>query len=141
MKNSTVYVLEANPRASRTIPFVSKSTKVPLAKIAALVMTGKKLKEIDFKRVDINKLDYFSIKEAVLPFNRFPGVDIVLGPEMKSTGEVMGIDKNFGIAFAKSQLAVNQRFPNSGTIFISVKDRDKTDIVSLAKRSPVLILK
>lgn len=134
VKNSTVYVLEANPRASRTIPFVSKSTKVPLAKIAALVMTGKKLKEIDFKRVDINKLDYFSIKEAVLPFNRFPGVDIVLGPEMKSTGEVMGIDKNFGIAFAKSQLAVNQRFPNSGTIFISVKDRDKTDIVSLAKK-------
>ncbi len=134
VKNSIVYVLEANPRASRTVPFVSKSIKVPLAKIAALVMSGKKLKDIDFKRVDSNKLDYFSIKEAVLPFSRFPGTDTILGPEMKSTGEVMGIDKNFGVAFAKSQLAVNQKFPQSGTIFFSVKDRDKNDIASLAKK-------
>jgi carbamoyl-phosphate synthase large subunit len=134
VKNSVVYVLEANPRASRTVPFVSKSIKVPLAKIAALVMSGKKLKDIDFKRVDSNKLNYFSIKEAVLPFSRFPGTDIILGPEMKSTGEVMGIDRNFGVAFAKSQLAVNQKFPQSGTIFFSVRDKDKNDIASLAKK-------
>ncbi|MHB1346718.1 MAG: carbamoyl-phosphate synthase large subunit, partial [Candidatus Humimicrobiaceae bacterium] len=134
VKNSTVYVIEANPRASRTIPFVSKSIKVPLAKIAARVMAGEKLKDIDFKRVDSNNLDYFSIKEAVLPFNRFPETDTILGPEMKSTGEVMGIDKNFGIAFAKSQLAVNQKFPSSGTVFISVRDRDKNSMANLAKK-------
>ncbi|MCL4377885.1 MAG: carbamoyl-phosphate synthase large subunit [Actinobacteria bacterium] len=134
VKNSTVYVLEANPRASRTVPFVSKSIKVPLAKIAARVMAGEKLKNIDFKRVDSNNLGYFSIKEAVLPFSRFPGTDTLLGPEMKSTGEVMGIDKNFGIAFAKSQLAVNQKFPSSGTVFISVSDRDKNSIAILAKK-------
>ena len=134
VKNSTVYVLEANPRASRTVPFVSKSIKVPVAKIAARVMAGEKLRNIDFKRVDSNNLDYFSIKEAVLPFNRFPGTDTILGPEMKSTGEVMGIDKNFGVAFAKSQLAVNQKFPSSGTVFISVRDRDKNSMANLAKK-------
>jgi len=134
VKNSTVYVLEANPRASRTVPFVSKSIKVPLAKIAARVMAGEKLKNIEFSKVDSNNLEYFSIKEAVLPFNRFPGIDTILGPEMKSTGEVMGIDKNFGIAFAKSQLAVNQKFPSSGTIFISVNDRDKISMANLAKK-------
>ena len=134
VKNSTVYVLEANPRASRTVPFVSKSIKVPLAKIAARVMAGEKLKNIEFNKVDSNNLEYFSIKEAVLPFNRFPGTDTILGPEMKSTGEVMGIDKNFGIAFAKSQLAVNQKFPSSGTIFISVNDRDKISMANLAKK-------
>jgi len=133
-KNSTVYVLEANPRASRTVPFVSKSIKVPLAKIAARVMAGEKLRDINFKRVDSNNLGYFSIKEAVLPFNRFPGTDTILGPEMKSTGEVMGIDKNFGIAFAKSQLAVNQKFPSSGTVFVSVSDRDKNSIAILARK-------
>ena len=134
VKNSTVYVLEANPRASRTVPFVSKSIKVPVAKIAARVMAGEKLRNIDFERVDSNNLDYFSIKEAVLPFNRFPETDTILGPEMKSTGEVMGIDKNFGVAFAKSQLAVNQKFPSSGTVFISVRDRDKTSMANLAKK-------
>lgn len=134
VKNSVVYVLEANPRASRTVPFVSKSIKVPLAKIAARVMAGEKLKNIDFKRTDSNNLGYFSIKEAILPFNRFPGTDTLLGPEMKSTGEVMGIDKNFGIAFAKSQLAVNQKFPHEGTVFISVIDRDKKSIAILAKK-------
>jgi carbamoyl-phosphate synthase large subunit len=134
VKNSTVYVLEANPRASRTVPFVSKSIKVPVAKIAARVMAGEKLKDIDFKKVDSNNLNYFSIKEAVLPFNRFPETDTILGPEMKSTGEVMGIDKNFGVAFAKSQLAVNQKFPSSGTVFISVKDRDKNSMANLAKK-------
>ncbi|MBN1299299.1 MAG: carbamoyl-phosphate synthase large subunit, partial [Actinobacteria bacterium] len=134
IKNSKVYVLEANPRASRTVPFVSKSTKVPLAKIAARVMSGKKLKEIAFKRVDCLNLDYFSIKEAVLPFNRFPGFDTILGPEMKSTGEVMGIDKNFGIAYAKSQIAANQMMPTKGIVFISVNNKDKKNIVPLARQ-------
>ena len=133
VKDSIVYVLEANPRASRTIPFVSKSTGVPLAKIAALLMTGKKLKDIDFNRVDPVSLNYYSIKEAVLPFNRFPGVDIILGPEMKSTGEVMGIDSSFGIAFAKTQIAINQEFPTSGSVFISVNDKDKQAITGIAK--------
>jgi carbamoyl-phosphate synthase large subunit len=133
IKNSTVYVLEANPRASRTVPFVSKSIKIPLAKIAARVMTGKKLKDLDFKRVDCLKLDYFSIKEAVLPFNRFPGFDTILGPEMKSTGEVMGIDKDFGIAFAKSQIATNMILPVSGTVFISVNSKDKKNIIKIAR--------
>ncbi|MGM0364929.1 MAG: carbamoyl-phosphate synthase large subunit [Actinomycetota bacterium] len=133
IKNSEVYVLEANPRASRTIPFISKSINIPLAKIASRVMTGKKLSELDFERKDSTKLDYFSIKEAVMPFNRFPGIDTVLGPEMKSTGEVMGIDTNFGVAFAKSQIATNQKFPTCGTVFISVSDRDKEHIVDIAK--------
>ncbi len=132
IKNSTVYVLEANPRASRTVPFVSKSIKVPLAKVAARVMTGKKLKDLDFKRVDCLGLDYFSIKEAVLPFNRFPGFDTILGPEMKSTGEVMGIDKDFGIAFAKSQIATNMILPVSGTVFLSVNNKDKKSIIKIA---------
>jgi len=134
IKDSTVYVLEANPRASRTVPFVSKSIKIPLAKIAALVMTGKKLKDMDFKRVDPTSLDYYSIKEAVMPFNRFPGVDTILGPEMKSTGEVMGIDKNFGIAFAKTQISTNQVFPTSGSVFISVHDKDKEVIIDIARK-------
>lgn len=134
IKDSTVYVLEANPRASRTVPFVSKSINVPLAKIATLVMTGRKLKNLDFKRVDPTSLDYFSIKEAVLPFNRFPGVDTILGPEMKSTGEVMGIDSSFGIAFAKTQISTNQVFPTSGSVFISVNDEDKDAIIDIAKK-------
>ncbi len=133
IKNSTVYVLEANPRASRTVPFVSKSIKVPLAKIASRVITGKKLKDLNFERVDSLALEYFSIKEAVLPFNRFPGFDTILGPEMKSTGEVMGIDKNFGIAFAKSQIATNQVLPTKGIVFISVNDKDKKNIIDIAK--------
>ncbi len=132
VKDSIVYVLEANPRASRTVPFVSKSIGIPLAKIAALAMTGKKLKDIDFKRVDSTSLNYYSIKEAVLPFNRFPGVDTILGPEMKSTGEVMGIDSSFGIAFAKTQISTNQVFPTSGSVFISVNDKDKDAIIDIA---------
>ena len=134
IKDSKVYVLEANPRASRTVPFVSKSIKVPIAKIAARVMAGRKLKEIDFKRVDCLSLKYFSIKEAVLPFNRFPGFDTILGPEMKSTGEVMGIDKKFGMAFAKSQIATNQVLPVSGKVFISVSDKDKKNIIPVAEK-------
>ena len=133
IKNSTVYVLEANPRASRTVPFVSKAIKIPLAKIAARVMAGNKLKDLNFERVNSLDLKYFSIKEAVLPFNRFPGFDTILGPEMKSTGEVMGIDKNFGIAFAKSQVATNQVLPVGGKVFISVNDKDKSNIVPIAK--------
>ncbi len=132
IKDSVVYVLEANPRASRTVPFVSKSIGVPLAKIASLVITGKKLKDIKFKKVDSTKIDYYSIKEAVLPFNRFPGVDTILGPEMKSTGEVMGIDSSFGVAFAKTQISTNQVFPTSGSVFISVNDKDKDAIVDIA---------
>jgi len=134
IKDSVVYVLEANPRASRTVPFVSKSIGVPLAKIASLVMTGRKLKNIDFKRIDPTSLGYYSIKEAVLPFNRFPGVDTILGPEMKSTGEVMGIDRSFGIAFAKTQISTNQVFPTSGSVFISVNDEDKDAIIDIAKK-------
>ena len=134
VKDSKVYVLEANPRASRTVPFVSKSIGVPMAKIASRVLAGMKLADQDFKRVDPTKLDYFSIKEAVLPFNRFPGADTILGPEMKSTGEVMGIDPEFGIAFAKSQLSVNQVFPTSGSVFISVSDKDKDLIVDIASK-------
>lgn len=134
IKDERVYVLEANPRASRTVPFVSKSIKVPMAKIASRVLAGRKLKDQDFERVDPTKLDYFSIKEAVLPFNRFPGADTILGPEMKSTGEVMGIDPNFGIAFAKTQISTNQMFPTSGSVFISVSDKDKDLIVDIAKK-------
>jgi len=134
VKDSMVYVLEANPRASRTVPFVSKSIGVPMAKIASRVIAGMKLADQDFERVDPTKLSYFSIKEAVLPFNRFPGADTLLGPEMKSTGEVMGIDPKFGIAFAKSQLSVNQVFPTSGSVFISVSDKDKDLIVDIASK-------
>ena len=134
VKDSKVYVLEANPRASRTVPFVSKSIGVPMAKIASRVLAGMKLADQDFERVDPTKLEYFSIKEAVLPFNRFPGADTLLGPEMKSTGEVMGIDPEFGIAFAKSQISVNQVFPTSGSVFISVSDKDKDLIVDIASK-------
>lgn len=124
VKNGTVYILEVNPRASRTAPFVSKAIGVPLAKLAAKVMAGKTLKELGFTQEIIPK--HISIKESVLPFVKFPGVDITLGPEMKSTGEVMGIDTDFGRAYAKSQLAAYQNLPAvKGTVFISVKDKDK----------------
>jgi len=132
VKDDVVYVLEVNPRASRTVPFVSKSIGFPLAKIAARVMTGKTLREVGFTQEVA--LDYYCIKEAVLPFIKFPGVDSLLGPEMKSTGEVMGIDDNFGIAFAKAQMSVNSRLPRSGSIFISVNDRDKEAIVPIASK-------
>ncbi|MEA2015667.1 MAG: carbamoyl-phosphate synthase large subunit [Actinomycetota bacterium] len=134
IKDSVVHVLEANPRASRTVPFVSKSIGVPLAKIASLVMTSKKLKDIKFKKVDSTSINYYSIKEAILPFNRFPGVDTILGPEMKSTGEVMGIDSSFGVAFAKTQISTNHMFPTSGSVFISVNDKDKDAIITIASK-------
>ena len=132
VKNDTVYVLEVNPRASRTIPFVSKATGVPLAKLAAKVMAGKTLKELGFtKEVEVS---HISVKESVLPFSRFSGVDIILGPEMKSTGEVMGIGNSFGVAFYKSQLAANQALPTKGKVLISVKNDDKRGIVFIAKK-------
>jgi carbamoyl-phosphate synthase large subunit len=131
IKDSKLYVLEVNPRASRTIPFVSKAIGVPLAKLATKVMLGKSLKELGFTVAP--KPEYVSVKEAVFPFNRFPDVDILLGPEMKSTGEVMGIDHSFGLAFAKSQMAAGFKMPTKGTIFISVNDYNKDKIVPVAE--------
>jgi carbamoyl-phosphate synthase large subunit len=132
IRNDVVYVLEVNPRASRTIPFVSKATGVPLAKLAAKVMVGRTLEELGFTHeVEVG---HVCVKESVFPFNRFPGVDTVLGPEMKSTGEVMGIDHAFGIAFAKAQLAAGQLLPRKGKVFISVKNRDKRAIIFIAKK-------
>jgi len=132
VKSDTVYVLEVNPRASRTVPFVSKATGVSLAKIAAKVMSGKKLYELGFTKE--KTVVHFSVKESVLPFSRFSGVDIILGPEMKSTGEVMGINSSFGIAFYKSQVAAGSELPKKGKIFISVKNDDKREIVFIAKK-------
>ncbi len=123
VKNGIIYVLEVNPRASRTIPFVSKSTGVPLAKLATKVMLGKGLEELGL-RSEVTPV-HISCKESVFPFNRFQGVDTILGPEMKSTGEVMGIDQSFELAYAKAQLAAGQELPLSGTVFMSVKDKDK----------------
>jgi carbamoyl-phosphate synthase large subunit len=131
IKGSRVYILEVNPRASRTVPFVSKATGNPVAKIAAQIMAGKKLS--DFRLNGIEP-PYYSIKESVLPFSRFSGVDIVLGPEMKSTGEVMGIARSYGEAFFKSQISAGQDLPKAGTVFISVKDEDKRSIVFVAKK-------
>lgn len=127
-----VYVLEANPRASRTVPFVSKACGVPLARHAALVMAGRTLDELGVKGEVVPT--HFSVKESVFPFSKFPGVDIILGPEMRSTGEVMGIDDSFPMAFAKAQMAANSPLPTSGTIFVSVADRDKPDIVPVARQ-------
>ena len=130
IKGGKVYVLEVNPRASRTVPFVSKATGIPWAKVATKVMLGKSLKEQKISEVEVR---HFSVKEAVFPFNRFPGVDAILGPEMKSTGEVMGIDDDFGSAFMKSQIAAGQRLPLEGKVFVSVKDKDKRSIVYIVK--------
>ncbi|MFA6385075.1 MAG: ATP-grasp domain-containing protein, partial [Candidatus Omnitrophota bacterium] len=132
IKDDKVYVLEVNPRASRTVPFVSKAIGVPLAKLATKVMLGKTLKELGFTEEVIPA--HFSVKESVFPFNRFPGVDVILGPEMKSTGEVMGIDKDFGRAYIKSQIAAGQNLPKKGNVFISVRDHDKRAIVFIAKK-------
>ncbi|WP_297889336.1 carbamoyl-phosphate synthase large subunit [Sulfurihydrogenibium sp.] len=144
VKDGEIYVIEANPRASRTVPFVSKAIGYPLAKIASKVMVGKKLKDIvpevfkiknihpasDFLSADFS---YYAVKEVVFPWNRFPEVDPLLGPEMKSTGEVMGIDKDFGLAFWKAQAAAGQILPIQGNVFISVADKDKPDIENIAK--------
>ncbi len=131
VKDDELFVLEVNPRASRTVPFVSKAIGVPLARLATWVMMGKSLKELGFTEEIWPK--HISVKEAVFPFRRFPGVDVLLGPEMKSTGEVMGIDLDFGLAYAKAQLAAGMRLPTEGKVFISVKDRDKPHIVEIAK--------
>ena len=132
VKDNTVYLLEVNPRASRTVPFVSKATGIPLAKVATRVMLGQTLDELGLVKEAEPK--HLSVKEAVFPFNRFPGVDTILGPEMKSTGEVMGIDPHFGMAYAKSQLAAGQMLPKAGKVFISVRDRDKKAAVAPASR-------
>ncbi len=130
VKDSEIYVLEVNPRASRTIPFVSKAIGRPLAKLATQLMVGKKLNDLGFTE-EVTP-PYISVKEAVFPFIKFPGVDILLGPEMKSTGEVMGIARDFGGAFAKAQIAAGNRLPLKGMVFISVRDSDKADIVEVA---------
>lgn len=132
VKDDQIYVLEVNPRASRTVPFVSKATGVPLAKIATKVMMGRTLAELGL--TEEIEVEHIAVKEAVFPFDRFPGVDTLLGPEMKSTGEVMGIDDTFGLAFAKSQLAAGQSPPLSGTVFISVRDKDKKAMVFVARK-------
>jgi carbamoyl-phosphate synthase large subunit len=134
VKGSKVFILEVNPRASRTVPFVSKSTGTPLAKIAAKVMVGEKLSQFDVSSDDIDHLKHYAVKESVLPFSKFSGVDIVLGPEMKSTGEVMGISSTFGEAFNRSQISANASLPQKGKIFLSVKDEDKRAIVFIAKK-------
>ena len=131
VKGDDVYVLEVNPRASRTVPFVSKAIGVPLAKLAAKVMTGKTLGELGFTQEIVPK--HFSVKEAVFPFLRYQGFDIALGPEMKSTGEVMGIDADLGLAYAKSQMAAPPPLPKTGGVFISVKDGDKAAVIRVAR--------
>tara|TARA_Y100001934_G_C12365539_1_gene783252 strand:- start:1710 stop:3500 length:1791 start_codon:yes stop_codon:yes gene_type:complete len=131
VKGDTVYVIEVNPRASRTVPFVSKAIGHPLAKLAALVMTGKTLKELGF--TEEIWPEYCAIKESVFPFNKFHGQDILLSPEMRSTGEVMGLDPNFGVSFAKSQMAANAALPMEGNVFISVSDEDKSSAAAIGK--------
>src|SRR6266536_2402564 len=131
VKGNDVYVLEVNPRASRTVPFLSKAIGVPLAKLAAKVMTGKSLRELGFTREIVPK--HFSVKEAVFPFLRYEGLDISLGPEMKSTGEVMGIDVDLGLAYAKSQMAAPPPLPKKGKVFVSVKDTDKEAVIPVAR--------
>jgi carbamoyl-phosphate synthase large subunit len=127
IKDGAVYVLEVNPRASRTVPFVAKVIGKPIAAIAAQVMAGKSLAEMGLK---VSKISHVAVKEAVFPFARFPGVDPILGPEMRSTGEVMGIDRDFALAFGKSQLGSGQVLPTEGTVFVSVKDSDKERMVA-----------
>jgi carbamoyl-phosphate synthase large subunit len=132
IKADVVYVLEVNPRASRTVPFVSKATGVPLAKLAARLMTGRMLDE--FGLGDELPVNHFFVKSPVFPFLKFPGVDTILGPEMRSTGEVMGVSDNFGQAYAKAQLSAGTVLPRSGTAFISVNDQDKPNVVQIAQR-------
>ena len=131
IKDDEIYVIEVNPRASRTVPFVSKAKGIPLAKIASRVMAGEKLSKFNLKNKNKNM---YAVKEAVFPFNKFPNVDVLLGPEMKSTGEVMGIDKDFGIAYAKSQISAGNSLPTKGLAFISLKDKHKNEGVDLAKK-------
>ncbi|MCX6698996.1 MAG: carbamoyl-phosphate synthase large subunit [Methanomicrobiales archaeon] len=131
VKNDIVYVLEANPRASRTVPFVSKATGIPLAKIAAKTMMGKKLSELGYKERDIK---HVAVKEVLLPFNKLPGVDTVLGPEMKSTGEVMGIDYDFGRAYYKASISADNELPMKGNVFISVSNEQKDEVIAISRK-------
>jgi len=139
IQRDTVYVLEVNPRASRTVPYVSKATGVPIAKVAARLMTGRKLRDLNLPVVHANGVkelsvrDFYAVKSPVFPFSKFRGIDTILGPEMRSTGEVMGISSTFGVAFAKAQLAAGQRLPLEGTVFISVSDRDKRHVAPLVR--------
>src|ERR1019366_7309722 len=132
VKGENVFVLEVNPRASRTVPFVSKAIGFPLAKLAAKIMAGKTLKELKFTMEIWPK--YWAVKESVFPFNRFHGQDILLSPEMRSTGEVMGLDSDLGIAYAKSQMAASSSLPAGGKVFISVSDAHKKQIASIARQ-------
>jgi carbamoyl-phosphate synthase large subunit len=138
IQNGNVFVIEVNPRASRTVPYVSKATGVPLAKLAARIMTGRKLRDLlpaeVANRRELGTGKHYYVKSPVFPWNKFPGVDTVLGPEMKSTGEVMGVADNFGEAFAKAQLAAGQKLPTSGTVFFSVNERDKAGLADVAKQ-------
>src|SRR3712207_2037234 len=130
IKDGTIYVLEVNPRASRTVPFVAKVIGEPVAKIAARIMAGESLSTFGLTP---KELPHIAVKEAVFPFNRFPGVDVLLGPEMRSTGEVIGLDRGFGVAFAKSQLGAGSQLPKTGTLFVSVRDSDKERILPAVK--------
>ena len=132
IRDGMVYVLEVNPRSSRTVPFVSKAIGAPLAKLAMQVMMGRTLEQIRFTTERVPA--HYSVKEAVFPFNKFPGTDVLLGPEMRSTGEVMGIADTFGAAFLKSQAGAGSTLPMNGRLFISVKDKDKPGVVALARR-------
>src|SRR3546814_841553 len=133
VKDGDVYVIEVNPRASRTVPFVAKATGLPIAKVGARLMAGETLADFGLAGT-APRLDHVAVKESVFPFARFPGVDILLGPEMKSTGEVMGLDRDFGRAFAKSQLGGGSTVPESGRVFISVRDQYKASLVEPAPR-------
>ncbi|MFN7181826.1 MAG: carbamoyl phosphate synthase large subunit, partial [Planctomycetota bacterium] len=136
IKNGEVYVLEINPRASRTVPFISKALGISIPKVATYIIMGKKLK--DFKLPDYKNLPYVAVKTSVFPFDKLSGCDIVLGPEMKSTGEVMGISKTFGVAFYKAMYASGFRLPATGTVFLTVRDKDKLHVAELAKRFKML---
>ena len=132
VKGGEIYVLEVNPRASRTVPFVAKVIGKPIAGIAARIMNGEPLASFGLKP---EKLGHVAVKEAVFPFARFPGVDTILGPEMRSTGEVMGIDRDYALAFAKSQIGAGNTLPLQGTVFVSVRDADKEGVVGRHARS------
>lgn len=137
IKDNVIYILEVNPRASRTVPFVAKTIGLPIAKVAARIMAGEKLDQALShygERIDSNAIDHVAVKEAVFPFSKFPGVDTLLGPEMRSTGEVMGLDHDYAIAFAKAQLGAGVDLPKAGTVFISVRDDDKARVLETAKR-------
>jgi carbamoyl-phosphate synthase large subunit len=131
IKDGVIHLLEVNPRASRTVPFVAKVIGVPIAKIASRIMAGESLASFNLHE---RKLNHVAVKEAVFPFNRFPGVDTVLGPEMRSTGEVIGLDTNYAIAFAKSQMGAGSKVPSTGTVFVSVRDEDKPHIVDAVRQ-------